>query len=508
MEKIIHFTVPEKLTAIQADTIERARVLHPAWDIRVWQDPVRPDGYSLEKYWPHANSGAQLSDLLRIDLIYRWGGVYVDSDMRLLKPLDELAERFDFFIASETGNSLEPALIGAVKGHPAIKAVIDELLSNEPDWRLAPDKTTGPDLFARVLRWNRSITVLPRETFYSYDANETHARKTHRHSYGEHLWDWSWKKLDRKKVTPRFSILWNSHFVRLAKRALKSILAALARSSTLSQIRFYGASGEIVVRAPNGILLITDGNDINLTPRLILDDFRDTRREKFLTRILHGGDWVIDIGAKFGSICMLAGQTVGSFGRVFAYEANPRLLKLLSKSVIMNWMHDRVIVRPASVGNVDGKIELSLSSRMLGVYFTSESAGLQDAARMIEPNDLITVETPCVLLDHEFPVDLPIKLLNIESAGLEAAVLSGARRLLKQRCIDFVLLTINPTMTGVQRSELLAQVQWLAESNYLICKISSNGSLVAEEEPDLTFDTQDTFVFVARDQHIFERLKV
>ena len=40
MEKILHFTVPKKLTPVQAHTIERARELHPGWDIKVWQDPV------------------------------------------------------------------------------------------------------------------------------------------------------------------------------------------------------------------------------------------------------------------------------------------------------------------------------------------------------------------------------------------------------------------------------------------------------------------------------------
>ena len=77
---------------------------------------MQPDGYPLERYWPKANSGAQLSDLLRLDVLYKWGGVYLDGDMRLLKPLDELAERFDFFIASHDGMVPINALIGATKG--------------------------------------------------------------------------------------------------------------------------------------------------------------------------------------------------------------------------------------------------------------------------------------------------------------------------------------------------------------------------------------------------------
>ena len=73
MEKIIHFTVTEQLTPVNVRIIELARKLHPTWEVKVWQDPMRPDGYPLEACWPKANSGAQLSDLLRLDVLYQNG---------------------------------------------------------------------------------------------------------------------------------------------------------------------------------------------------------------------------------------------------------------------------------------------------------------------------------------------------------------------------------------------------------------------------------------------------
>lgn len=137
MEKIIHFTVPKTITSIQTDTIQRARALHPKWEIKVWQDPIQSDGYLLEKYWSKVNSGAQLADLIRLDIIYKWGGVYVDGDMRLLKPLDVLVEEYDIFFASAFGDNLEGALIGSRRAHRLIRTLIDDLLLNEPDWSSA-----------------------------------------------------------------------------------------------------------------------------------------------------------------------------------------------------------------------------------------------------------------------------------------------------------------------------------------------------------------------------------
>lgn len=333
MEKIIHFTVPAKLTAIHAKIIERARELHPAWEIKVWQDPVRPDGYPLEKYWPKVNSGAQLSDLMRLDVLHRWGGVYVDSDMRLLKPLDDLADRFGFFVASHDGMVPINALIGAQRGHPAIQALVEELLANEPDWSLPPDRTTGPDIFVRILRWNKHVTVLPRETFYSYGPDETHARKNHRHSYGEHLWEYSWKEKDYALAMQTRSVGWRSAAKRFAKpglvagfriwRRIKSLDPSTSeRSIYLERPKFYTASGEIAVNTVHGFNIIVDGNDTSRTPRAVFGDYYELRDELFGKKILRGGDWVLDVGANNGSFCILAAQSVGSFGRVFAYEPN------------------------------------------------------------------------------------------------------------------------------------------------------------------------------------------
>ena len=164
MQKIIHFTIPEHISPAQSDIIECARKYHPSWEIKIWQDPIQEeDGFLLEHYWPKANSGAQLADLVRLDVLHKYGGVYVDSDLRLLKPLDSLVESFDFFIASEDGQCLTNALIGARKESQIIRFLIDILRNHEPDWTLPPNITTGPEFFSQHLKWKAEVTVLPRE---------------------------------------------------------------------------------------------------------------------------------------------------------------------------------------------------------------------------------------------------------------------------------------------------------------------------------------------------------
>ena len=286
MEKILHFTVAAKPTPINVEMIALARELHPAWDVKVWQDPMQPDRYPLERYWSKANSGAQLSDLLRLDILYKWGGVYLDADMRLLKPLDDLASQFDFFFASHEGLVPINAIIGARKGHPAIRAVIDELLLNEPDWTRPPDVTTGPDIFVRTLRWDKTAAALPRETFFGYGPLATHYRKNHRQAFGEHLWEFSWRKT-AGEWRQRFNL--RSETKSLLKAAVTKPLRLWHRLEAFDRTLFerpeeipprsYPVADEIMLKSAHGTSIIVDRKDGRLSPSIIFGDYYEPRED-------------------------------------------------------------------------------------------------------------------------------------------------------------------------------------------------------------------------------------
>jgi inositol phosphorylceramide mannosyltransferase catalytic subunit len=496
MEKIIHFTFPKTITSTQTEIIERARALHPTWEIKIWQDPIHSDGYLLERYWPKANSGAQLADLIRLDVIYKWGGVYVDGDMRLLKPLDALVENYDVFLASAFGENLEGALIGARKAHPVIRTLIDDLLLNEPDWSLSPEKTTGPDLFARIARWNTDVTILPRETFYSYRPDETHSRKTHRHSYGEHLWEVSWKELIEKP--PKRLIDWRSIVKRLLRPPIMTGFHAWHRMKALdrwapekSRPRSYSAKGEIVVRTVHGFNVIVDGRDSDRTSSIVFGDEAELRDEIAVKDILRGGDWVIEVGPRAGSFCMLAAQRVKAFGRVFVYQCDPTISNMITRSSVMNRMNDRVILRAVTIGR-------------------SEEDHATDQDRQNSTSKVNFVD-----LDQEFPIDLPIKLLKIDVESSTVAVLKGTRRLLERRCIDFVQIRVlketgvrwRRQLGGTFLSELLEQLNCLIKAGYSVCTVSKDGLLIEHKNVTAALDRLQgrSIILRARDQYKLQR---
>lgn len=71
-----------------------------------------------------AKKWAFVSDYIRARAIYEQGGIYLDTDVRVLTKLDSLlADRA--FIGFENNDYLSAAIFGAEKGHPFIQDILD-----------------------------------------------------------------------------------------------------------------------------------------------------------------------------------------------------------------------------------------------------------------------------------------------------------------------------------------------------------------------------------------------
>lgn len=91
-----------------------------AWFDRLWRGNVRPGEVSL---------GQNLSNLLRLALLYKFGGVYIDTDVIVLKSLGQLRNAIGAqTIDLETGkwSRLNNAVMVFDKGHPLVLKFIDE----------------------------------------------------------------------------------------------------------------------------------------------------------------------------------------------------------------------------------------------------------------------------------------------------------------------------------------------------------------------------------------------
>lgn len=100
----------------------------PDYEIRRWDE----NNYDTTKN-PFLKSAAEakkwafVSDYARLDIILTYGGIYLDTDVELIKPLDELLENKAYFGIQMKDWQINTGLgFGAEAGHPAVQAMFDE----------------------------------------------------------------------------------------------------------------------------------------------------------------------------------------------------------------------------------------------------------------------------------------------------------------------------------------------------------------------------------------------
>ena len=494
IEQIIHFTVPANSSPDQERNIELARRLHPDWKVMVWRDPVDTSGFQLSSYHGKVNSGAQLADLIRLDVVCRHGGVYLDSDIELCRPLDDLCRGEDFF-CSEDGQNLTNAAFGARRGHPVIQRLIDELLAHEPDWRLPPNVSTGPQLFSRLLRWQEGITLLPRDTFYPYNWNETpiEALTT---TYGVHRWAASWKSpvpaatgiIARESTHPA----WHRGLRRLLRRGVQAVLNEYRRHHAPPVLGHYAYGQDLIVNTTRGLRLSLPGADLSITPEIALTGTYEEVELRFLERLLRGGDLFIDVGCNVGIFSLVAARRVGAFGRVHAFDANPGMLSHLKRSLVMNWLVDRVVLHHRAVGASSGEVTFVLADTCAGgSHVSAASNGDALYHRITEGlSKPVTTTVPMVRLDEKFMPGQEIKLLKIDVEGHEHDVLAGASRLIESRCVAHIMLELIEEVSPEAFQLNMAAVRAVMAHGYGVATLDDDGSLV--EQADLAQAVRDS----------------
>lgn len=191
--------------------------------------------------------GQNLSNLLRLCLLYKFGGVYIDTDVIVLKSFSKLknsigAQTID--LDSKNWSRLNNAVMVFDKMHPLVYKFIEEfaLTFNGNKWG-----HNGPYLVSRVVsrlqdRPGYNFTILPPMAFYPVNwnrvrnlfrgaKNETDAkwlrgklRQIRSQSYAVHLWNKQSRKLQVEKGSIVGKILSNHCvFCNLSRNSIVSI---------------------------------------------------------------------------------------------------------------------------------------------------------------------------------------------------------------------------------------------------------------------------------------------
>lgn len=205
---------------------ESWRKHHPGWELRLWGEDNLPDGLRTSAVYERDREPVERADILRLELLWRFGGVYLDLDMECLRPLDPLIEGLDFFGTEIKPGRVTNTVIGAAPGHPVFDRALSELTLHEPGARF--DKTrSGPLFFDRVVRRFTGIPTFPPELFYPSTPEQR------RDAYAVHHAARLWKDADEwRAVALRFEAQLREARIALEeeRRAHQKTKEALAES--------------------------------------------------------------------------------------------------------------------------------------------------------------------------------------------------------------------------------------------------------------------------------------
>lgn len=441
--------------------------LHPDWELRTWADPLQAEDWELGGLFARCRTAAGVADLLRLEILWRHGGVYIDTDCEPVRALDPLLGN-EFFIGSEDGRVITNSVIGCVPGHPAVRAYMDAVLREDRvGLDVPPNQATGPVLATEVLGDREDVRVLPPEFFYaapwqapgSGSAAAPARDVVTPFSYVVHRWAHSWgddsdSLRDGPSVATR-AAGWARSRMRAAATAAKRRWEQLPPGASTGARGTYVGDGRVLIGLPDGSVVSAVADDLSITPDLVAHGMYDMPFWTFLQSTVKPGDHVVDIGANIGVFTLAMARRVGRFGRVYAYEADSELAELVVDNMRTNHVSRQVEVVQRAAGDGEGAIEFSRDRRFRGSSVAGGSG--QDATG----RDALTVE--CERVDSRVPSDVPLRLVKIDVEGGEARVLKGLEGLLAARAVRLVDVEVVRTNAGDAWLELVGALRRLVD---------------------------------------------
>jgi len=209
--KRLHYVwVGSRLPDRQRQLIDGWREVHPDFEIVEWNEsnidmdnPLIKSAYSRRRW-------ATVADVVRLFAVHEQGGIYLDTDFQVHRPLNPLLRHNCFFAFQHERHPTDwiaNCVFGAVPKHPVIATACSRIMRLKPNW-LGFDRPTkyGPKLFTRVLRdvWGvdrysadgviyGDVFVCPTTYFFPFSYTDgIDEAPVQPDTIATHLWEQSW----------------------------------------------------------------------------------------------------------------------------------------------------------------------------------------------------------------------------------------------------------------------------------------------------------------------------
>lgn len=125
--KIIHYCWfgRGEMPGLMKKCIKSWKKFCPDWEIVLWnEDSFDVNSTLWTKQAYEAKKYAFVADYVRIWTLYHQGGVYLDTDQEIIKPLEPFLKH-DAFMGFLDATNISAGVLGAEKEHPVMKLMLD-----------------------------------------------------------------------------------------------------------------------------------------------------------------------------------------------------------------------------------------------------------------------------------------------------------------------------------------------------------------------------------------------
>lgn len=195
---------------------------HPDWQYKLWMDTdIEKLDLVNKQLYAACNSYGAKSDIARYEILYRFGGLYVDCDFECLQPFDLFHHCCDFYASCDNAEEgriirITNALIGVKPYHPIMKLCIEKIKQRPVGPIIGAEQVialTGPGLLTKCFfessgEWDGPCVIFPASYFIplpwsarfidATSSNEQVKRWIKPESYAIHFWHGSWTNYAHK----------------------------------------------------------------------------------------------------------------------------------------------------------------------------------------------------------------------------------------------------------------------------------------------------------------------
>jgi len=193
--KIIHqiWVGPNEIPEKSKYFIQKIKQLHPNYEYKLWIDnDINSENFLNYKFIVKTSNYAQKADIMRYEILYRYGGIYLDIDFEILQNLDNLING-SLVVCNEDEHINKYMSIGFI----ASTVNNSELLNcinniNTINWNMHVNEATGPYYFRKCINLENANVLKTKNMYPIYYTEKNKELILDDDIYGIHHWDKNW----------------------------------------------------------------------------------------------------------------------------------------------------------------------------------------------------------------------------------------------------------------------------------------------------------------------------